>query len=129
VPISKTGYLDHRAALAEMRTATALLFYRAPASPAPSGKVYEYLVAERPILCVARPDNLAYRLVDEWGAGICASASDPSAIEEALLELVRRWEAGELRGSPQARQRALERYSRRALTRRLATVLTTACER
>jgi glycosyltransferase involved in cell wall biosynthesis len=127
IAVSKSGYLDHRAAVAEMRTATALLFYRDPASPAPSGKLYEYLVAERPILCVARPDNLAYRLVEEWDAGICASAADPAAIEAAILELVRRWEAGELRGSATARERTLERYSRRALTAQLAGVLSEAC--
>ena len=48
-----------------MRRASALLLYVAPSSLAPSGKLYEYLTSERPILCVARPDGLAHRLVGD----------------------------------------------------------------
>jgi glycosyltransferase involved in cell wall biosynthesis len=123
VPVTKSGYISHRAAVAEMRAASALLFYRAATSPAPSGKLYEYLASERPILCVARPDNLAYRLVSEWEAGVCADPRDEQAIEAGLLELYARWRAGRLEGSARAREEVLRRYSRRVLTARLAEVL------
>jgi glycosyltransferase involved in cell wall biosynthesis len=123
VPVWKTGYLSHRAAIAEMRSASALLFYVAPTSRAPSGKLYEYLASERPILCVARADNLAFRLVADWEAGVCADPGDGAAIEAAVLELYTRWREGALSGSRRARDEVLRRYSRRALTGRLATVL------
>jgi glycosyltransferase involved in cell wall biosynthesis len=122
VALVTTGYVSHGEALREMRTATALLLYIPPGDPAPSGKIFEYLVAERPILCVAPTDNLATRLVAECDAGVIAAPDDPDAIEAALLELVRRRQAGELRGSPVARERTLERYSRQALAGRLAEV-------
>jgi glycosyltransferase involved in cell wall biosynthesis len=123
VGLSRTGYVDHRAAVTEMRQADALLFYVAPTSLAPSGKIFEYLASERPILCVAHPDNLAARLVREWDAGIWAAPGDGDAIERALLTLVERRRAGDLPASPEVRRRTLERYSRRALAGRLAAVL------
>jgi glycosyltransferase involved in cell wall biosynthesis len=122
-PIERTGYVDHATAVGEMRRSTALLFYVAPNSRAPSGKLFEYLASERPLLCVARRDNLAWRLVEEWDAGECAEPDDPQAIERALIGLWRRWEEGTLGPQPEARRRVLERYSRRELTRRLASVL------
>jgi glycosyltransferase involved in cell wall biosynthesis len=123
VPLTVTGYLPHADAIREMRKAGALLLYVAPGSLAPTGKVFEYLACERPVLCVARSDNLASRLVTEWRAGACADPGDGPAIEEALASLYLRWTSGdqlELRG---ARERVLENYSRRALTGRLAAVL------
>jgi glycosyltransferase involved in cell wall biosynthesis len=123
VPVSKTGYVDHRRALEEMVAADALLLYVSQHSLAPGGKLWEYLASERPVLCVTRLDNLAARLVREWGAGVCAAPDDPDGIEDAILELWRRWEAGELSGPTGARALTLERHSRRALAGRLAGVL------
>jgi glycosyltransferase involved in cell wall biosynthesis len=126
VELSRTGYVDHLAAVGEMRQADALLFYVAPSSLAPSGKIFEYLASERPILCVAHPENLASRLVREWDAGIWAAPGDGEAIEQAVLDLVARWKAGGLDALPEVRRRTLERYSRRALAGRLADVLAEA---
>lgn len=123
VELSVVGYVDHDRALLEMRSADALLFYVAPSSRAPSGKLYEYLASGRPILCIAREDNLAHQLVEGWDAGICATPDDDVSIEAAILELVDRWERGALHVSPEVRTRTLERFSRRKLAGRLADVL------
>jgi glycosyltransferase involved in cell wall biosynthesis len=122
IPVERVGYVDHRRALTEMGNATALLFYVAPTSRAPAGKLYEYLASGRPILCVARPDNLAYELVDGWDAGAVASADDGAAIETAILDLYRRWELGTLGVSHEVRERAVARFSRRKLTGDLVNV-------
>jgi glycosyltransferase involved in cell wall biosynthesis len=121
--VTMTGYLDHEGAVAEMRRSTALLFYVAPHSLAPSGKLFEYLASERPIACIAHPQNLAYRLVETWGAGRCAAPDDPAAIEVALADLYGRWEAGSLGSVEGVRERVLERFSRRVLAGDLARVL------
>jgi glycosyltransferase involved in cell wall biosynthesis len=123
VRLSKTGYLDHRRAVAEMREADVLLLYVAPTSLAPSGKLFEYLASERPILCVTSQENLAARLVREWDAGLWAAPGDGEAIERAILELVERQRAGALRPVPEVRRRTLETYSRRAMAARLAAAL------
>jgi glycosyltransferase involved in cell wall biosynthesis len=122
-PVARVGYLGHDDALVEMRRASALLLYRDASSLAPSGKLYEYLTSERPILCVARPEGLASTVVREWDAGACADPRDDGEIERAILELYGRWEQGHLGGAPGVRQRALERFSRRALTGQLAALL------
>lgn len=122
-PVSVGGYVSHREALLEMRRATALLLYVAPSSLAPSGKLYEYLTSERPILCVAHPDGLAHRLVRDWNAGVSADPRDAAGIERAIVELYRRWEQGQLRDLSGVRERTLGSYSRRALAGELAAVL------
>jgi Glycosyltransferase Family 4 len=124
--VSQVGYVGHRDALVEMRRASALLLYVAPSSLAPSGKLYEYLTSGRPILCVARPDGLAHRLVSEWGAGAAADPRDDAAIERAIMELYRRWEAGDLATPEDVGERTLRRFSRRALAGELASVLARA---
>jgi glycosyltransferase involved in cell wall biosynthesis len=126
VPVVDTGYLDHRAAVAQMRDATVLLFYAPDSSPAPSGKIFEYLACERPILCVARHDNLAYRLVEEWDAGHGAEPGDGTAIESAIAALYSRWDVGDLAAPNGVRAKVLAHYSRRQLTGDLARVLDAA---
>jgi hypothetical protein len=123
IRVTEVGYVDHLSAVEEMSRADALLFYVAPASRAPSGKLFEYLASDRPILCVARRDNLAWRLVESWDAGQCAAPKDRDGIDAAILELVARWEDGRLLARTGARQLVLEAYSRRALVSRVADVL------
>jgi glycosyltransferase involved in cell wall biosynthesis len=124
--VTQTGLVDHRRAVLEMCSATALLLYVAPASLAPSGKLFEYLGSGRPILCVARKDNLATQLVEEWGAGVSADPRDAAAVEGALLELWQRWLDDRLDEQKSVRERALEHYSRQANAKRLAEVLEAA---
>jgi glycosyltransferase involved in cell wall biosynthesis len=126
VPVTWTGYVDHRAAVAEMLAADVLLLYEPVIKRTPSAKIYEYLVSGRPILCVAGRDNLATRLVEELDAGACAEPGDPVAIEAAIERVYRRWEAGDLGVSPDVRTESLRRFSRAALARRLAAELDAA---
>jgi glycosyltransferase involved in cell wall biosynthesis len=64
-----------------------------------SGKVFEYLAAERPILALVPPDGAAAELIRETGAGVVAPPDDPAAIRGALEELHARWRAGTLGGT------------------------------
>jgi len=61
-----------------------------------TGKIYEYLAAERPILAVVPPDGAAAQLVRETGAGVVVRPDDVKAMREALLDLHRRWRDGSL---------------------------------
>jgi glycosyltransferase involved in cell wall biosynthesis len=65
-----------------------------------SGKVFEYLAAERPVLAVVPPDGAAAELVRETGAGVVAGPDDVPGIRDALLELHSRWRDGRLNGTP-----------------------------
>ena len=65
-----------------------------------TGKIYEYLAAERPILAAVPPDGAAAQLVRDTGAGVVAPSDDVEALREALLDLHRRWQDGRLDGTP-----------------------------
>jgi glycosyltransferase involved in cell wall biosynthesis len=65
-----------------------------------SGKVFEYLAAERPVLAVVPPDGAAAELVRETGAGVVAAPDDVPGIRDALLELHSQWRDGGLNGTP-----------------------------
>ena len=129
IDVQSTGYVDHSRALQEMSAATALLLYVPSASLAPSGKLFEYLASGRPILCLAHPDNLASRLVSDWGAGVVADPHDESEIERAILTLWQRWQQTGLPDQEDVRRRTLEQYSRRGGAERLAAVLEAASNR
>jgi glycosyltransferase involved in cell wall biosynthesis len=87
-----------------------------------SGKVFEYLAAERPILAAVPPDGAAAALIRETGAGIVAPPDDPEAIGAALRSLHESWRNGGLDGTQltPALRRKLDRRSR---ARELADLL------
>ena len=87
-----------------------------------SGKVFEYLAAERPILALVPPDGAAADLLRETGAGTVVRPDDVDAIAEALLDLHARWKAGRLDGTPLAPEHR-ERLSRGARAEELADLL------
>jgi glycosyltransferase involved in cell wall biosynthesis len=87
-----------------------------------SGKVFEYLAAERPILAAVPPDGAAATLIRETGAGIVARPDDPREIGKALRSLHERWRGRALDGSsltPELRRR----LDRRSRVRELADLL------
>ena len=100
LPVTFTGHVPHGRALAEMMSASALLLYQPADVPGVTSKVYEYLACGRPVLCVAHPDNRAYRLVQELGGGWCADVRDPAQVRGALEQMVRQWHRGRLAPDP-----------------------------
>ena len=119
-------HVPHRRALELQRDSEANLLLLPDAAGrgrvVPSGKIFEYLAAERPILAAVPPDGAAARLVRETGAGIVVGPDDEKGICEALLGLHARWKAGQLRNgylSPEQR----EKLSRKARVGELAELL------
>ena len=87
-----------------------------------SGKVFEYLATERPILAVVPENGAAAALIEETGAGVVAPPDDPAAIAAALTSLHERWRAGELDGTSLGPELRL-RLDRRARVQELADLL------
>jgi glycosyltransferase involved in cell wall biosynthesis len=87
-----------------------------------TGKIYEYLAAERPILAAVPPDGAAAQLVRDTGAGVVVPSEDVEALRGALLDLHARWKAGSLDRTPLSPEwRA--RLSRGSRVEELAEVL------
>jgi len=87
-----------------------------------SGKVFEYLAAERPILASVPPDGAAAELIEETGAGVVVPPDDPAAIADALRGLVERYEAGAFDGAPLSEEWR-DKLSRRTRVEELAELL------
>ena len=87
-----------------------------------SGKVFEYLAAERPVLAVVPPDGAAAELVRDTGAGLVAGSDDVDGIRDALVELHTRWREGRLDGPPLS-VAWRERLSRASRVEELAELL------
>jgi len=111
-------YVPHREALELERDSEANLLLLPDAAGrgavVPSGKIFEYLAAERPILAAVPPDGAAAKLVRETGAGVVVAPEDEKGIREALIGLHSRWKAGQLSNgylSPEQR-RSLSREAR-----------------
>ena len=87
-----------------------------------SGKVFEYLAAERPVLAVVPEDGAAAGLIRDTGAGVVAGPEDVPAIRDALVALHARWQGGTLNGAPLS-QEWRDRLSRAARVEELAELL------
>jgi glycosyltransferase involved in cell wall biosynthesis len=89
-----------------------------------SGKVFEYLAAERPILAVVPPEGAAAELIRDAGAGVVVAPDDVEGMNATLRELHARWQAGSLDGTPLSVEWR-DRVSRRARVEELARLLET----
>jgi len=87
-----------------------------------SGKVFEYLAAERPILAVVPPDGAAAELIRESGSGVVVAPDDVEGIRAALEQLEGAWRAGKLNGTPLSDEWRT-RLSRRTRSREYAAFL------
>jgi glycosyltransferase involved in cell wall biosynthesis len=120
------GFRPHAEALAAMRAADVLLLLVPRAAgrglSVVSGKVYEYLAAERPILALVPPEGDAAALLRDTGSAWIADPDDEDAILAALGQAADAWLAGSLherRLSAEWR----ERLDRRTRARELAELL------
>ena len=119
-------YMPRREALALQRDSDALLLLIPEAGGRGqgvlSGKVFEYVAAERPILAAVPPEGAAAELIRNTGAGVVAAPDDVPALTAALSELHARWAAGALDGTPLSPEDR-ERLGRGARVEELAEVL------
>ena len=88
----------------------------------PSGKLYEYLAARRPILASVPLKGTAAELVRAAGAGIVVPPEDGEAIRTALVELVARWQRGEL-ADIELPAEIVERIDRKARVREMGELI------
>jgi glycosyltransferase involved in cell wall biosynthesis len=87
-----------------------------------SGKVFEYLAAERPVLAIVPEDGAAAQLIRDTGAGVVAGPEDVPAIREALVALHAQWHDGKLEGTPLSPEWR-DKLSRAARVEELAELL------
>ena len=125
--IKGLGHLPHEEALRLTKSADLLLAinYEGWSTLIP-GKIYEYwAVGGPPILLLSCP-GAAASFVEQHGLGLTVDPSDVAGIQQAILTVYRQSKtAAPLRVSTAG----IEAYDRRALTRKLAQVLSMVCDR
>jgi len=84
-----------------------------------TGKFFEYMSAQRPILAVGPVDGDAAQILKETGAGTIAGYSDDQLMYDQLKSYWNQFQSGKL----EVNASGVDRYSRRELTRQLADVL------
>ncbi len=119
-------FLPHRQTLALQRDSEALLLLLPEGGErgrdVPSGKLFEYLAARRPILAAVPPDGAAARLVEEANAGIVTAPDDVEAMRRAIARLVECWRAGTL-DEPRLGEELRTRIGRLERSREFASLL------
>ncbi|MBA2361206.1 MAG: glycosyltransferase family 4 protein [Actinobacteria bacterium] len=118
-------YLPRREVLAVQKDSEALLLL-IPESAGRgrgvlSGKIFEYLAAERPILAAVPPDGVAADLIRETGAGVVVAPDDVDGLRAALSQLEADHRAGNLNGTPLSSE-LRDRLSRRTRAEELAAL-------
>ncbi len=120
--VETPGFVSHEQSIQYMQAADALLLIigDSPESPAIfTGKIFEYLAASVPILCLAN-DGVAADLVRHARAGIVVPPGDALQISQRLVEMYRQWQNGQLFIEPD--QNLIQTFERRKLTGQLAGV-------
>jgi glycosyltransferase involved in cell wall biosynthesis len=87
-----------------------------------SGKVFEYLAAERPLLAAVPPDGAAAELLRDMGVGPVVAPDDVAGLRDALLALHAQWRDGTL-AAPRLSAEQRDRIDRHARVRELAELM------
>ncbi len=92
------GFVPHRCALGMQRDSEALLLLLPEigrrGKDVPSGKIYEYLAAGRPILAAVPVDGQAAALIELTNAGRAVPPDDVGAIRTELDRMAEQWRSG-----------------------------------
>lgn len=91
------GFAPHKEAISQLLSSHVLLY------PVPgffSGKIYEYIRAERPILCAVQDERDSHQVIRDAGTGIFVALEQPQGLKEALLMLHKQWENKSLETKP-----------------------------
>lgn len=113
--------VPHGQALRLMREAHVLLLLLLRKGPgASSGKVFEYMVAGRPVLSIG--SGVGSRLVEETGVGVGIAPEDAEGLAGVLRQIAEDY-AGFVARHYRPHWPLIEQYERRALTGRLAEML------
>jgi len=116
-------YVPHEEIIARMAEANLLLLLINNTRNAEgflTGKLFEYLAAQRPILSIGPTDGDAALLIQGAESGVTCGFTDTDCIKNYLLTQYRIWKKD---GSTAITGKNIEQYSRAALTGKLAEIL------
>lgn len=118
-------YVPHAEATKRMQSAAVLLFVVPDAADNQgilTGKLFEYLAAERPVFSIGPPDGDAAQILRDADAGTMMDYQDQSGITEMLKKLYIQWEKEDMKESLPNKEQ-VQQFERREQSRILSTLL------
>lgn len=121
--VTTEAYLPHKEAIEALVESDVLLLLIGEGKGAKnfaSGKIFEYINCQRPILAVVPSEGAAANIVRETESGVICETSSVSEIESGILKLYKEWEQQSLIKEPNWEE--IKKYHRRELTASLAGI-------
>lgn len=84
-----------------------------------TGKFFEYLAANRPILCIGPENGEAAAILSETNTGVAIDFSNEKGMKEIILQYYSLYKSNNL----SVQSKNIQKYSRKELTKELAAVL------
>jgi hypothetical protein len=118
----KIPYLSHDAVVVEQKKSQLLLLLvnNTPnARGILTGKLFEYLAAHRPVICIGDVDGDAAKILHQTEAGITVQFNDAASMTQVILSYFKNY----LNGNLQVNTKHIAQYHRKQLTKKLAAIL------
>lgn len=120
--VNNLGYVSHDQAIAHQRKSQVLLLVEIDSAATKSiipGKLFEYMVSERPILAIGPEDSDFAEIITQTNTGAFFMYDEKQRLKEQILAYYEQFLDGRLQSHPVG----LQQYSRKNLTEKLANLL------
>lgn len=123
-------YMKHDECVRNMMASDCLLLIEGAGPGAEAfytGKVFEYLTTNKPILAVIPEKGAAAQVIKDTHTGLISDCTDVKGTKENIQKLYKCWLSGNTATDPDNRK--IEKYSRKALTGELTKVFAKAMQK
>ncbi len=121
--VNNLGYIPHSEAIAQQRKSQVLLLIEINSDETKSiipGKLFEYMVSERPIIGIGPKDSDFQEIVTTTNSGFFFDYSEKDKLKSVILDFYNQF----LKGNLKSNAVGLQHYSRKYLTQKLAQLIT-----
>lgn len=118
------GYMEHRKSIQMLYNSDILLLIIGKVQGAEnfySGKIFEYIRADRPILGIVPEKGAAAQVIEETNTGIVVDPDNIVGIKEALTSYYKQWRTDKIFHNPDWSN--IEKYSRKSQTEELSKII------
>ena len=122
-PVSFTAYVAHHDAISYMCNADLLLLAipdNAQNKGILTGKIFEYLASQKPILCLGPTDGDAAQIINDCNAGKVFEFMDDAKMTSYITEVYNLWKQN---STTQLQSTIYKKYSRKELAKQFADII------
>lgn len=124
--VNNLGYVSHNEAVSQQRSSQVLLLIEINSELTKSiipGKLFEYMVSERPILALGPEDSDFATIIKTTNTGVFHQYDEYDELKQTLLSFYEKYKKNALN----VQAVGLQQYSRKNLTKELAEVIKSKC--